>query len=46
MIFVLIKRQNSVIWRNIAMIIDDGGIYSWDATDQVITQTFEHVDEN
>ena len=28
------------------MIIDDGGIYSCDATDEVITQTFVHVDEN
>ena len=28
------------------MIIDDGGIYSCDATDQIITQTFVYVDEN
>ena len=45
-IVVLIQRQNSVIWRNIEMIIDDGGIYSCDATDEVTTQTFVFVDEN
>ena len=28
------------------MIIDDGGIYSCDATDEVTTQTFVFVDEN
>ena len=46
MIVVLIKGQHSVIWRNIEIIIDDGGIYSCDATDEVITQTFVYVDEN
>ena len=45
-IVVLIKGQHSVIWRNIEMIIDDGGIYSCDATDEVTTQTFVFVDEN
>ena len=44
--FVLIKKQNSVILRNIVMIIDNGGIYCCDATDQVITQTFVYVGEN
>ena len=28
------------------MIIDDGGIYSCDATDEVTTQTFVFVGEN
>ena len=28
------------------MIIDDDGIYSCDATDEVTTQTFVFVDEN
>ena len=28
------------------MIIDDGGIYSCNATDEIITQTFVYVDEN
>ena len=45
-IVVLIKGQNSVIWRNIEMIIDYGGIYSCDASDEAITQTFVYVYEN